>query len=379
MGKRKFNGEGTFYYSEKLQRWIGQFTDQNTGKRKSVSDVDEKKAKAKLRKAMADSENGKYADRNNITLSELGREILDLKLEANIICENTYHRCDSDLALISKGIGQIRVQKVTKAQIQDFLNSLKDDYSNSIIGKVYQLLNLIFKEAILRGILVKNPIDYVIKPKSIKKDKKVRALTIEEHQQFIVSLDKHQYRNIFLLAINTGMRAGEILALQLENIDFKNKVIKVRKTLSRNKKGQPILKEVPKTYAGNRDIPFDNKIEKVLKDSIANMTINPKKLLFTHSGKLIATSSLNGAFLTICRNLEFKVKDGNITLSLHSLRHTFATRCIEAGMPAHVLQKLLGHTDISVTINTYTDILDKYKEDEMIKVNNYMIANNLSI
>ena len=68
----------------------------------------------------------------------------------------------------------------------------------------------------------------------------------------------------------------------------------------------------------------------------------------------------------------------NITdISTHSLRHTYGTRCIEAGMSAVALQRLMGHNDVSVTLNTYTSVFNKYKESELEKVNNYYLNNNL--
>lgn len=379
---RNFNGEGTFYYSESLKRWVGQFTNPNTGKRQTVSDVDEKKARVKLRKAMSDAENGKYTEKSTITIENLAQEILDLKLNSNIICEATYYRDLDSLAIIKNYIGNIRIQKVTRSQIQDFLNTIKEDYSNSVIGKVYQLLKTVMKEAILRENITKNPMNHVIKPKSVKKDKKIRALTIEEHQKFLNALNSsyanHKYKNVFLIAINTGMRSGEILALQPKDIDFKDKIIHVRSTLSKNKKGLIIFKyDKTKTYAGTRDLPIDDFVVSVLKESIKNMCLNQYGVIFSSNNKLISHTSINGAFLTICRNLEFEIKKNNEYLTEHSLRHTFATRCIEAGMPAHVLQKLLGHTDISTTINTYTDIFNKYKEDEIKKVIEYKKMHNI--
>lgn len=92
MGERNYNGESTFYYSETLKRYIGQFTDPSTGKRKSISDVSEKKAKAKLRKALFEAENGKYIQSSSISVAELAKELIILKQKTNIHNSNSHLR-----------------------------------------------------------------------------------------------------------------------------------------------------------------------------------------------------------------------------------------------------------------------------------------------
>ena len=100
------------------------------------------------------------------------------------------------------------------------------------------------------------------------------------------------------------------------------------------------------------------------------------------AGHLVPTASVNYQFTRVVLARypiedEFSTAMGKITL--HSLRHTYATRCIEAGMPANVLQKLLGHTDIKVPMNTYADVFDRYRDREIEKVNAYMQSLGLTL
>ena len=372
MPKRNYNGEGTIYYSEKLQRYIAQFTDPFTKKRKTLYDKDEKVLRKKLRNAIRDAENGKFVEKSKDTIPEIAQKIIERKHQANITGSSAYLRSLRTLAIIKKSkLVDISIQNVTKDDLQDFFFTLKD-YSNSYISKIYQIIKVSFEEAIKDELIVKNPMLYVIKPKSNKQDKKVEALTLEQHQLFVRSLENEFYKNIFLIAINTGMRCGEILALQPNDIDFEKNNIKVNKTITRNDFDGFTLKEGGKTYASTREIPFDNDLKRALINSISNMQKNEFGLIFSLDGKIIRPSTLNTVFKRICKNLKF---DGNY--HFHMLRHTFATRCIESGMPAHVLQKLLGHTDVSITINTYTSIFDKYKQEEFEKFLEYKKINNL--
>lgn len=372
MAKRNYNGEGTVFFNQKLNRWVGQFTDPFTKKRKTVYDKDEKKLKKKLRDAIREAENGKYVEKSRQTIPGIAEKIIERKHNANITGSSAYLRALGTLNIIKKSeLGETPIQNVSKDDLQEFFYTLKD-YSNSYISKIFQLIKLAFEEAIKDDLIVKNPMIHVVKPKSNKQDKKVEALTLEQHQAFLASLDKEHYRDIFLVAINTGMRCGEILALQPQDIDLEKNVIKVSKTITRNDFDAYTLKEGTKTYAGTREIPFDDDLKSVLINSISNKENNEFGLIYSLDNKIIRPSTLNIVFKRICKNLNFKG-----SYNFHMLRHTFATRCIESGMPAHVLQKLLGHTDVSITINTYTSIFDKYKKEEFDKFLEYKKANNI--
>lgn len=386
---------GTIYYSEKLNKWVGQFTAgrKADGKlnRKSVYGSTRKEVKEKMTKALAEVQTKTYIEKNEITIAMLGEQIIDNKFNANIITEATYARSLGTFNHIKNSdIADIEIQKVTVTELQDFINS-KKDYANSYIDKIYEMLGSIFKEAIKRDIIVKNPLMNVIKPKSSKKDKEIDALTVDEQKAFVEELKDEQYKNIFLVALHTGMRIGEILALQPKDIDFDNKLINIDNTLTKNKTGKVIIGKSTKTYESTRKIPITIILEPILKDSMANYIPNKNNLLFCHSnGSVIAPSTINTQFKKICKNAGIKVitvkkKKGidlegkpkyvnyhTSTVNTHMLRHTYATRCIEAGIPAPVLQKLLGHKDISITINTYTTIFNKFKEDALNNYINYI-------
>lgn len=388
MAKRG-NGEGTIYYSEKLNKWVGQFVvgrkADGSLNRKSVYGNTRKEVKEKMTKALSEVQSKTYIERNDITIVNLGQQIIDNKFNANIITEATYNRALSTFEHIkSSNIANQKIQLVTIEELQNFINS-KKNYANSYIDKIYEMLGKIFKEAIARDIIVKNPLEKVIKPKSTKEDKEIVSLSIEEQKAFIESLKDEPYKNIFLIALHTGMRIGEILALTPEDIDLENKLISINNTLTKNIQGKVIIGSRTKTYESKRKIPITIILEPILKDSIANYIPNKNNLLFCHlNGNIIAPATINSNFKRICKNAQIKVitiplkRAGKIInlktskANTHMLRHTYATRCIEAGIPAPVLQKLLGHKDISITINTYTTIFNKFKENALNNYINYI-------
>lgn len=271
--------------------------------------------------------------------------------------------------------------------INDFLISLSS-YSNSVICKISQVIRSAFDKAVLLNIVNSNP--YNIKglinlPKSDKQDKKIEALTLEEQKLFIKELEKgyDKYTNVFYIAIYTGMRIGEILALSPQDLDFKENVIHITKTLTKDENDKCIVGQTTKTYAGMRDIPITSLIKNVLVFS-SNST---NETIFNENGKIISSSTINAHLKRICKNAGIRIietkkkkhKEDEKAVNLkssavhtHMLRHTYATRCIEAGMSAVVLSKLLGHKDIQATLNTYTSVFNKFKEDELQKYTDYI-------
>ena len=166
-----------------------------------------------------------------------------------------------------------------------------------------------------------------------------------------------------------GLRVGEALALRYGDIDLRKNVIKVNKTLTKDKNEHVIMGDTTKTYAGIREVP----IPEFIRDSIIEQMViaenNPDKQLFiSNNGKLIDGKNVNRILKERLSKLEIE------GITTHSLRHTYGTRCVEAGMRAVALQRLMGHTDVSITLNTYTSVFDKFRDDELDKYINYINA-----
>ena len=127
-----------------------------------------------------------------------------------------------------------------------------------------------------------------------------------------------------------------------------------------------------KTYAGKRELPIPDFILPYIVEQMKVGKNNPNQMLFlTPQEGLVLHSTINRKLKAIAKQIGI---DTNI--SSHCLRHTYGTRCIESGMRAVALQRLMGHTDINITLNTYTTIFNKYKEEELKKVNAYYLNND---
>ena len=371
MAKRG-NGEGTIYYSEKLNKWVGQFTAGRKAdgrlNRKSVYGNTRKEVKEKIAQGITDVQNSTYIDTNNIILYDLTKEIVEDKKKSNQISPSTYNRALYTLKIIENSdLGKMSIQKITAKNIKDFLNDLTSDYSDSSISKVYQLLGQTLKRAVERNYILRNPITFeeARKPKSSKGSSEVEALTIEEEKKLIKALSNEStlYKPVILLMLFTGLRIGEALALKWNCID--DNYININQSLTRNEDGQVILGQKTKTKKSIRQIPRNNILDEIL-SSI------PK------------TSSLLFPGLTP-RNVHEYLKNFNATNCItdhihpHMLRHTFATRCIEAGMNIKVLQKKLGHKNIQTTLDTYASVFDKFEDSEEDKLLGYLEENKIGL
>lgn len=389
--KKRGNGEGTIFKREIKGKtyWIAEYTiemyDKNgKRKRKTISGKTRQEVKLKLEKVITELNTNTYVDKSKITFYQIAKEFIDTGYEMNKLKPSSYQRKLNTLKSISTHyIVNMELQKITEKDLKDFFAYITK-YSNSTIAKIYGIVNNTFKIAVRRNILRFNFLDDQIEfsiPYSNNRDKKVSAFTIEEQKKLIIALKETtcRYKYQFLISLFTGMRMGEINALDLDDIDFENKIIHIRRTITRGLDERAMVGSYTKTKSGTRDIIMDSNVEAIFREYLSSSYYykNDLHLLFCNSRKqCISTDATNMMFKYICE--QYNIGNGS-AMHQHMLRHTYATRCIESGMPASVLAKIMGHANVSTTLNVYCEVFDKFKQSHIDLSLNYLKENDLLI
>lgn len=199
-----------------------------------------------------------------------------------------------------------------------------------------------------------------------KPSQKKKALTVETQKRFLQQAKGQSYENQFRFILQTGLRTGELVGLKWEDVNFENKTLKIERSMEyRYSVGEWRVGE-PKSKSGYRTIPLtDEAIRILMAQKKKNMKIKEISIewvdyiFLSRKGEPVKNSTYDTALFKICEKAEID------KFSMHVLRHTFATRCIEGGMIPKTLQKILGHSNIGITMNLYVDITEEQKQKEI--------------
>lgn len=376
--RKKDYGSGSFRKRGSKYEYRVSYSDNNGITRsKSFSGRTQRECYKRAEDFFIELERQKLGTDKGNTISSILRTKYQADFEMNFIAEQGYNRNLEFLRILEDSpVSQIPIYDVTVDDLERYMKSIIN-YSNSVIEKLHLQIKQAFKEGVRRGFITDNimEIHEIRRPKSNKPTKKVRGLTEEEQKLFTEALEnypipKHgqHYKRQLLIELYTGMRMGEINALAPEDIDFNRSLIHVHKTVSTGLNNRSFISDTTKTDAGNRYVPINNLVKSILEESVGDMKSNPEGLIFYNHrrGSIINTSQVNSYFNRVAE------KAGIDITGQHSLRHTFATRCIEAGITPVVLKTWLGHTDIHVTLDTYSDVFDRLNHKSISQFEGYM-------
>ena len=232
---------------------------------------------------------------------------------------------------IEPNIQNVRLSELTTSMVDSAIQRVN---SSRMRDYTYDVYNESLNKAYDLGLMPKNIMRLVERPIHIRK--KGLALTIEQQREFLRIVYKHPKRYLFVFYLITGVRLSEALSVEVSDIDYGAGVIHIRGT---------------KTISSDRRIPITSDVAKLLKK------INKK------SGRLFpySVNAVKCAFKRLKNQY-------NLPYTIHSLRHTYATRLIEGGASMKYVQIVLGHSSYEVTANIYVDVLDNFYKAETAKI-----------
>ncbi len=337
------------------------------GQRKSIYGNSQKEIEEKEQKLRQEIQNGSYTVNKKLTLNQyfdewIKRKQLDTKGNTRrqyISFFNTH---------ISPALGKRKIAEIERREIIRFQEQLATKVNPNSVNTIMRTLKTIFNDAVKDDIIVKSPALGIrnIKPQEKASETYHRALTEKEQALFMQELKENYYYNFIALLLCTGMRLGEAAALTWQDIDRKNNVIHISKTITRSETGEVIVGS-PKSSTSNRIIPMNETIKAILqnqKQEQSRVYYFNKTVFTTVYGQIVTSKAVNRAID------ETLVKMGNKghtieRFTAHALRDTFATRFIEQGGSPQTLKTILGHSSLAITMDLYSHVLPNTKQKEM--------------
>ena len=270
-------------------------------------------------------------------------------------------------------VGEIPLRELSTYHIQRMLDGIGGSLSTFI--KNYNIIHGALEKAVELGMIPRNPCKGVAFPKDDKR--KMRVLTKEEQKRFIMALDGEYYRAMFLTYLYTGMRIGEGIPLQWKDIDLEKRTLRVNKKAivahDYNKhEAVQVVQDFCKTKSSKRTIAITAGLVAVLREHKETMMKlaedmgeewSEASLVFRNSrGNMVYSRNLQEVLYRIYDKAEIE------GATMHTLRHSYATRCFEAGVDIKAISEQLGHANVKTTYNIYVHLLEDTKAKEIDKL-----------
>ncbi|WP_213509651.1 tyrosine-type recombinase/integrase [Paenibacillus macerans] len=367
------HGKEHYYYAFEVK-------DKNGGRKTIKQRGYETKGAARSaeRQARVDWEKGQYIDPSKMTVTEYMETFIDNKQD--ISPETRYTNKGHIKNHINPSIGSILFQKLNVDDIEKLVKSMQEktlpngkNLAEGTIRKIFNLVQTAYKAARKKELIVKNPFDQLDKGSRPRASKaKVDYWSVDEVKQFFSVLE-HRQKILFVLAIYTGMRRGEILGLRWKDVDLKNSQLRMRQTLKPKRR----VKKGGKNGNAERSITISKYVKSELKKHKA-MIIQEcweQNREFKEDGFVVCNPDGQPASLgnfhkfwtRVVKNTKMRY------IRFHDLRHTCASLLLTSGVHPKVVQELLGHSSIKVTLDLYSHLMPNMqseavnKLDEMLK------------
>ncbi|GCF11814.1 tyrosine-type recombinase/integrase [Dictyobacter arantiisoli] len=374
MGKRA-NGEGTVY-QRKDGRWVATITIEQ-GKRKYLYFKTQKEAIKAARETNNLKDQGLLLTGEDQTIELFLRTWLEDTAQPRLR-ERTYIRYRGLIENhIIPAIGKVKLQKLMPQHLQRLYNEKrKEGYAPQTIKHIHRVLHRAFHDALRWSLITHNVCDAVDAPRVPRHE--MQVLNVEQAQKLLQIAREDPFEAVYVLALTTGMRQGELLGLKWEDISLDGGKLQVRRTIARVGKLGFITNE-PKTPRSRRSI------------YLADLAIEALKRHRAHQYelRLSAGPAWEDQGWVFCNQIGRPVEAGNLMrrsfkpllkkadvpdIRFHDLRHSAATLLLSMDVHPKIVQELLGHSNISMTLDTYSHVLPSLQEQAVTRLNTLFSA-----
>ncbi len=369
MGRRG-NGEGSIYQRSD-GRWTATITLEGEGRRrKSFYGKTRKEVQEQLKVALREQQQGMLMATPQQTVEQFFTQWLEDHKAALRI--RSFERYEELTRLhIIPVLGHHRLQKLTPQHVQAlYTKKLQEGLSSTTVNGLHAMLHKALDDAVRYNLIARNVCDAVSPPRRVHFE--IQPLSMEQAQQFLAIAKGHSLEALFVLAITTGMRRGEILALKWQDITVSQNTLQVRRIFTR-RPGNRYIEAEPKTEKSRRSILLAPIVVTLLKQHHTRQLESKLKagtqwqdqgLVFcTAFGTPLNPSKVVDRFKTLLK------RGGLPPIRFHDLRHSAATILLSLGIHPKVVQELLGHNQISMTMDIYSHVLPGMQRDAMAKLN----------
>jgi len=351
---RRTKGEGTIYFNKTSKRWVAQITLPN-GQRKGKTSKRQKVVQDWLINQRKKANDGLYVTDEQIKLGAfLDRYLVDVA--AHNLRPRTYERYVGVINNhIKPDLGNIRLSALRPDHVQSlYSKKLTSGLSLNSVRYIHAVLHKALFQALKWGLVSRNVSDLVDKPKTERKT--FKTWSVVEVNQFLDAVVDHRWYPIYVLAIHTGLRQGELLGIHREDIDLEHGVINVRHQIS-SIRGQGLTITEPKTDKARRPVILPSTALDALKQHL--------KVIGNGGGLIFTTSTGNPISpRNILRHFKQVIDQTSLPdIRFHDLRHTHATLLLAAGVHPKVVQERLGHSQISLTLDTYSHVIPSLQSE----------------
>ncbi len=360
MAKKRGNGEGSIY-QRKDGRWVGQYL-VYTAKGPKYRYIYGKTRQAvaeKLTKAMADRDGGLVYEAGNLTIGAYLDQWLNNSVRDSVR-QRTWERYEQIVRVhLKPTLGRIKLKGLTPTQIRSlYREKLDSSLAPRTVQYIHTTLHKALKDAVTDGLIPRNSASVVKAPRPQKKE--IRPLSLDQVRAFLEAMRGDRFEALYVLAVTTGLREGELLGLKWDDLDLEAGTMQVRRTLSETKSGR--IFEAPKNGKG-RSVNLTVQAVEALKRHRKTQLEEWMRLagLWEDHGLVFPNrvgKPMNAKNLT-ARSFKPLLKRTGLPkdVTFHGLRHTCATVLFGKRVHPKLVQELLGHATISITLDTYSHVL----------------------